>query len=103
MTNEQFDALAKLARLRAGPAREACRLVMVDGASVPDAARATGMVYRVAHQAVTRARAAHALAVTASSDRRDVFGWYDPTADTLHKTVHDDDVVRGAQLWPLYR
>ena len=77
--------------------------MMVDGASVPDAARATGMVYRVAHQAVTRAKAAHALVVTASSDRRDVFAWYDPTAQTLHKTVHDDDVVRGAQLWPLYR
>lgn len=53
--------------LRAGPAREACRLVMVDGASVPDAARATGMVYRVAHQAVTRAKAAHALVVAVTS------------------------------------
>jgi uncharacterized lipoprotein YmbA len=66
LTIEQFDALAKLARLRAGPAREACRLVMVDGASVPDAARATGMVYRVAHQAVTRAKAAHALVMLAA-------------------------------------
>jgi hypothetical protein len=69
LTIEQFDALAKLARMRAGPAREACRMVMVDGASVPDAARATGMEYRVAHQAVTRAKAAHALAVVVAGER----------------------------------
>lgn len=68
LTTEQFDALAKLARLRVGPAREACRMVMVDGARVPDAARATGMEYRLAHQAVTRAKAAHALAVVITSE-----------------------------------
>ena len=58
--------LIGLARLRVGPAREACRMVMVDGASVPDSARATGMEYRVAHQAVTRAKAAYALALAAA-------------------------------------
>lgn len=51
-----------------GTAREVCRMVMVDGASVPDAARATGMEYRVAHQAVTRAKAAHALAAVITSE-----------------------------------
>ena len=66
MTNDQFNALAKLSRMKEGPARETCRLVLVEGMSVPDAARATGMEYRVAHGAVKRAKAAHALAVVAA-------------------------------------
>jgi flagellar biosynthesis GTPase FlhF len=69
MTEQQFDALAKLNRMRNGPAREACRMVLVDGMGVPDAARAVGMEYRVAHQAVTRAKAAYALALEATSKR----------------------------------
>lgn len=67
MTLKQFEALAKLARMRTGPAREACRLVLVDGYGVPEAARATGMEYRAAHNAVTRAKAAHALAVAVTA------------------------------------
>jgi hypothetical protein len=66
MTNDQFTALAKLSRMKEGPARETCRLVLVEGASVSDAAKATGMLYRVAHGAVQRAKAAHALAVIAA-------------------------------------
>lgn len=31
MTNEQFDALAELMRLRQSPSREALRLVLVEG------------------------------------------------------------------------
>lgn len=56
MTAEQFDALAELLRLRAGPAQAAVRLVLVDGITVPDAARQAGVEYRAAFQAVQRAR-----------------------------------------------
>lgn len=57
MTPAQFDALAQLLRLRQGPARQAAQLVMVDGQSVADAARAVGMQYQHAHEAVQRVRA----------------------------------------------
>lgn len=62
----QFDALADLLRLRTGPALVAVRLVMVDGLTVPDAARQTGMEYRAAHQAVKRAKRGLDLARTAA-------------------------------------
>ena len=42
MTGEQFDALAQLIRLRAGPARAAARLVLVDGLRPAKAAARTG-------------------------------------------------------------
>lgn len=66
MTPAQFDALAKLLRLRGGPPQEATRLVLVDGLSVPEAARATSLDLRLAHRAVKNARAGLALAWTAS-------------------------------------
>lgn len=56
MTPDQFDALAKLLRLRAGPARQVAYLVLVDGLSMPDAARSAGLEYTAAGQAVRRAR-----------------------------------------------
>lgn len=62
MTAQQFDALAKLLRLRQGPARDVVRLVLVDGLTVPDAARAAGLEYRAAHRAVQRAKAGLELA-----------------------------------------
>lgn len=39
MTSTQFDALAQLLRLRAGPQQAAARLVLVDGLAPADAAR----------------------------------------------------------------
>lgn len=67
ITPEQFDALSDLLRLRTGPALVVVRLVMVDGLTVPDAARQTGMEYRAAHQAVKRAKRGLDLARRASS------------------------------------
>ena len=62
MTPTQFAALAELLRLQGGPAQEAARLVLVDGLSVPDAARQVGMSYQLAYLAVRRAKAGLALA-----------------------------------------
>lgn len=42
MTGDQFDALAKLLRLRAGPASAAARLVLVDGLRPAQAAARAG-------------------------------------------------------------
>lgn len=56
MTPDQFQALAELLRLRAGPAQECARLVLVDGAQIKDAAERLGMGYRAAAAAVQRAR-----------------------------------------------
>lgn len=62
MTHDQFAALAELLRLRAGPAQEVARLVLVGGVSVPEAARAVGLRYPLAYTAVVRARRGLALA-----------------------------------------
>ena len=43
MTNESFEALATLLRLKQGPQREAARLVLVDGQVQADAARTAGV------------------------------------------------------------
>lgn len=56
MTDAQFAALAKLLRLRAGSTSDVVRLVLVDGLSVPDAARTAGLEYIYASRAVKRAR-----------------------------------------------
>lgn len=56
MTADQFAALAELLRLRAGPAQEVARLVLVEGISVPEAARTAGLEYTAASQAVRRVR-----------------------------------------------
>jgi len=62
VTNEQFGALADLLRLRTGPAKECARLVLVEAMPTADAARATGISYNAAHQAVKRARTGLELA-----------------------------------------
>lgn len=66
VTTAQFDALAKLLRLRGGPSQEAARLVLVDGLSVLEAARATSLDLRLAHRAIKNARAGVKLVWTAS-------------------------------------
>lgn len=66
MTAEQFAALARLLRLRTGPARECARLVLVDGLRQVDAARATGLSEQGAANAVRRVRAGFRLAKTAA-------------------------------------
>jgi len=43
MTSTQFDAMAQLLRLRAGPQQAAARLVLVDGLAPADAARQAGI------------------------------------------------------------
>lgn len=63
MTNAQFAALAELLHLRAGPAQEVARLVLVDGLSQADAAERLGMSRQSAHQAVKRAQRGMELAM----------------------------------------
>ena len=43
MTNDQFDALAELMRLRQSSSREGARLVFVEGKSQSEAARQCGL------------------------------------------------------------
>ena len=43
MTNDQFDALAQLVRLRTGAQQDAARLVLVGGMRQVDAARQLGI------------------------------------------------------------
>lgn len=57
MTDKQFDALAQLLRLRPGSAREAARLVLVDGMTQADAARKLDVSPNTVTNAVARARA----------------------------------------------
>jgi DNA-directed RNA polymerase specialized sigma24 family protein len=67
MTEAQFTALAQILRLRQGPARQAVRLHLVQGLSVPDAARAAGVDYQLALKAVKRAKDGMKLVNTASN------------------------------------
>ena len=80
MTNDQFDALAQLMRLRGGAAQEVARLVLVDGLSVSDASARTGLELRAAYYAVERAKQGLELARNAIGYRywhmqRHSFGW----------------------------
>ena len=61
MTNEQFEAMAQILRLRDGTAKEAQRLFVVEGMEPPDIARALGMKYNLALVATYRVR--HSLAL----------------------------------------
>jgi DNA-directed RNA polymerase specialized sigma24 family protein len=63
MTPDQFQALAQLLRLRAGLAQDAARMVLVDGVSQADAARATGLTPQAVHNAVKRVQTGHELAL----------------------------------------
>lgn len=56
MTNDQFDLLARLMRLRDGSAREVVRLVLVDGLDVQAATAQEGISYKTGHAAVQRAK-----------------------------------------------
>lgn len=68
VTPEQFAALAELLRLRAGLAQDAARMVLVDGVSQADAARATGLTQQAVHNAVKRALAGLALTKRAARE-----------------------------------
>lgn len=52
MTPESFDALAKVLRLRSGPASLAASLVLVEGMRPSEAARTTGCSLQSASNAV---------------------------------------------------
>jgi hypothetical protein len=67
MTDAQFTALAQLLRLRKGPAKEAVRIHLVQGLSVPDAARSAGVDYQLALKAVYRVKAGLELARKAAA------------------------------------
>jgi hypothetical protein len=62
MTQDQFDALAKLLRLRASVSTAAARLHFVDGLRIADAARAAGCTPNAASDCVRRCRAGIATA-----------------------------------------
>ena len=62
MNAEQFTALSTLLRLRPGPAREAARLVLIEGMRAIDAARITGVRPAGVSNALTRVRRGEALA-----------------------------------------
>ena len=62
MRQESFNALAQLLRLRPGPAKEAARLVLVDGFRPAAAARQTGCTPQSASNTLARCRKGLALA-----------------------------------------
>jgi DNA-directed RNA polymerase specialized sigma24 family protein len=65
MRPESFDALAQLLRLRPGPAKEAARLVLVDGCRPAAAARQAGCTQQSASNTLARCRKDLALAMVA--------------------------------------
>lgn len=67
MTLDQFAALANLLRLRDGPAQDVARMVMVDGLTVSEAARATGVSLQAASNSAQRCRRGLELARTVVS------------------------------------
>ncbi|WP_058615495.1 hypothetical protein [Tepidimonas taiwanensis] len=70
MTPDQFEALCGLLRLRrAGSTREALRMILVDGARVTDAARATEMSQPAVSNALARARRVLRMAEQATQGR----------------------------------
>lgn len=58
----QFKALAQLLRLRGGVPTDAARMVLVNGTSIADTARALAVTYDLVAKAVTRARKGQELA-----------------------------------------
>ena len=69
MTNLQFDALADLLRLRNGAAREAARLILVDGMGVTEAGRKVGVSRQSAGNAAERCRKGLVLAAQATQSQ----------------------------------
>jgi predicted DNA-binding protein (UPF0251 family) len=61
MRDHEFDALAKLLRMKSGPAREAARLVLVHRFKVGEAAWATGASQPSVSNAVARCKRGIAL------------------------------------------
>lgn len=55
MTADQFQSLCQLLSLKPGPTNDAVRRHLVDGLSVPEAARLSGAEYRGTTYAVKRA------------------------------------------------
>lgn len=64
MTNQQFDALAKLIRIRDSTSARAARAHFVDGLRPADAARAVGCTPGAANAIIRRCRNALALVWT---------------------------------------
>ena len=67
MTAQQFEALAKLLRLRAGPQRAGARMVLVDGMRQADAARMAGCSASALGNTLRTCRAGLELARLAAS------------------------------------
>lgn len=67
MTEKQFEALAKLIRLRGGVSQEAARLVLVDGIQQAEAARVLNATPQSVANVIRRCRAAIELAKIVSS------------------------------------
>lgn len=68
ITHTQFDAIAKLISLRTGPAKDAARLVLVDGIRQADAMREAGCSRDSVWATVRRVTAAAALCRVAAVD-----------------------------------
>lgn len=68
MTERQFKALCELLSLRPSPSNDALRLHLVEGLSVPDAARGAACTYTAAWKAVNRAMRGLELARAALED-----------------------------------
>jgi DNA-directed RNA polymerase specialized sigma24 family protein len=64
MTEPQFDALAKLLRLRQGKSKDAARMVLVGGLAPSEAARETGLSLQAVSNVVTRCKRGIDLAKT---------------------------------------
>lgn len=54
LTSKQFQALAKISRLRNGPAQEAARLILVEGYTATDAAKEVGCLIQSASNTYLR-------------------------------------------------
>jgi len=67
MTHARFDCIARLIRMRAGPARQAARLVLVDGLRPVDAARLHSISLQRVTNAVRRVRKADELVAFAEA------------------------------------
>ena len=66
MTSTQFNAVAKLLRMRGGLAQDAAGLVLLQGMRKADAARSLGISPMLVNNAVTRMQKGLALAKLAA-------------------------------------
>lgn len=56
MTDDQFQALATLLRMREGPVRKAARMVLVEGIAQAEAARCAGTLPQHVNRAIKACR-----------------------------------------------